>query len=175
MADRLPPPQRNSRQNNGSEKIVKAKSKKGLTKDDLFITGSIDVPFFAVTMALLTIGLVMLFSASYPYALQNEGNSYYFFGRQFIFAVLGVVVMLIVSKINYRWFKVFVIPLLVATIGLLCLVLVWHTDVPGGFKRWIPLGPFTMQPSDIAKFTITVVMASYVSDYFGKMKKMKSF
>ena len=62
MADRLPPPQRNSRQNNGSEKIVKAKSKKGLTKDDLFITGSIDVPFFAVTMALLTIGLVMLFS-----------------------------------------------------------------------------------------------------------------
>ncbi len=173
MADRLQPPRRNARQESGGEKIVKAKNKRILSKDNLFITGSIDVPLFAVIMALLTIGLIMLFSASYPYALQNEGNSYYYFGRQFIFAVAGIVVMLIVSKINYRWFKALVVPLLVVTIGLLCLVLVWHTNVPGGFKRWIPLGPFTMQPSDIAKFTITVVMASYVSDYFGKMKKVK--
>ena len=67
---------------------------------DLFTTGAIDIPFFALTIALLTIGLIMLFSSSYPYALQKYGDSYYFFKRQMIFAVLGIVVMLITSKLN---------------------------------------------------------------------------
>ena len=112
----------------------------------------------------------MLFSATYPYALQNRGDSYYFFKRQLIFAVVGIAAMLIMSKVNYRLIKVIVKPLTIVTILLLILVLFWHTDYKD-FKRWLPLGPFTLQPSDIAKFTICVVMAAYVSKFYSKMKK----
>ena len=140
---------------------------------DLFTTGAIDIPFFALTIALLTIGLIMLFSASYPYALQKYGDSYYFFKRQMIFAVLGIVVMLITSKLNYRYLKLINLPLLGFTLLCLVVVLFWHTDV-GDFKRWIPLGPITFQPSDVAKFSIIIVLADYCSKHFKDMKKIKT-
>lgn len=140
---------------------------------DLFTTGAIDIPFFALTIALLTIGMIMLFSSSYPYALQKYGDSYYFFKRQMIFAVLGIVVMLITSKLNYRYLKLINLPLLGFTLLCLVVVLFWHTDV-GDFKRWIPLGPITFQPSDVAKFSIIIVLADYCSKHFKDMKKIKT-
>lgn len=154
------------------EKIIRTKKGKGFSKGNFFVTGSIDIPFLAITIALLTIGLIMLFSASYPYAYYNrDHDSYYFFTRQFIFAVAGLVAMFIMSKINYRWLKVATIPLLAVTILLLIIVLFYHTDF-GDFKRWIPLfGGITFQPSDLAKFTIILTLASYISDYYGQMKK----
>jgi cell division protein FtsW len=170
MPELEPPVRRNYNKNQtkASSKVVKNKP---LKKTDVFTVGSIDVPFFALTMALLTIGLVMLFSASYPYALQNYGNSYYFFTRQLVFAVLGVIVMLVVSKINYKLLKVIVKPLLAVTLVLLVVVLFYHTNVDD-FKRWIPLGSFTLQPSDIAKFTIILTMASYVADNYKRMNRL---
>lgn len=154
------------------EKIIKTKKNKGFGKGSFFVTGSIDIPFLAITIALLTIGLIMLFSASYPYAYYNRNHdSYYFFTRQFIFAVIGLVAMFIMSKVNYRWLKVATIPLLAVTILLLITVLFYHTDF-GDFKRWIPLfGGITFQPSDLAKFTIILTLASYISDHYGQMKK----
>ncbi|MFR5876977.1 MAG: putative lipid II flippase FtsW [Eubacterium sp.] len=169
MSDRLEPPRKKLSEQMNEPKIVK-KNSKSLTKSDIFTLGGMDIPFFALTIALLTIGLVMLFSASYPYALQKYDDSYYFFKRQLVFAIAGVVVMLIVSKLNYRLLKVIEKPLFVVTIILLIVVLFWHTDVED-FKRWIPLGPFTLQPSDIAKFTIILTMATYVSKNYGKMKR----
>lgn len=168
MSDRLEPPRRKLSEQNNEHKIVKKKNK-SLTKSDIFTLGGMDIPFFALTIALLTIGLVMLFSASYPYALQKYDDSYYFFKRQLVFAIAGIVVMLVVSKMNYKLLKVIEKPLFVVTIILLIVVLFWHTDVDD-FKRWIPLGPFTLQPSDIAKFTIILTMATYVSKNYGKMK-----
>lgn len=159
----------------GEQKIIKTKTNRlGLSKDHFFVTGSIDIPFLALTIALLTIGLIMLFSASYPYAYYKQNHdSYYFFTRQFIFAVVGLIAMAIMSKINYKWLKVAVVPLLAVTLLLLVLVLFYHTNV-GDFKRWIPLpGGLTFQPSDLAKFTIILVFASYISDYYGKMKNFK--
>ena len=101
-------------------KIVRTNT--GIRKNDIFTVGSFDIPFFALTIALLTIGLVMLFSASYPYALQKYGDSYYFFKRQIVFAVAGVVAMLVMSKINYKLLKVIHRPLLIVTLLLLVVV-----------------------------------------------------
>ncbi|MBR7061151.1 MAG: cell division protein FtsW [Eubacterium sp.] len=128
------------------------------------------MPFFAITIALLTIGLVMLFSASYPYALQHRGSSYYFFNRQLFFAVVGVFVMLAVSKLNYKLLKVIIKPLFAITVLLLIVVLVYHTD-NGDFKRWIPIGGFTLQPSDIAKFTLILTLSFYCAKNYAKMSK----
>ncbi|MDD6728345.1 MAG: putative peptidoglycan glycosyltransferase FtsW [Eubacteriales bacterium] len=167
-------PENRKRQNSDSEKTVKAKKSLSLKKSDIFITGSIDIPFLGLTIALLTIGLIMLFSASYPYAYYYENkNSYYFFERQLIFAVVGLVAMFFMSKINYKLLKAFVKPLLFFTLACLVIVLFYHTNV-SDFKRWIPLfGGITFQPSDLAKFTIILTFASYISDYYRHMNTFK--
>lgn len=161
----------------GKENVLKPKNKDSFDKSSFFITGSMDIPFLGLTIALLTIGLVMLFSASYPYAYYNKDNSYYFFIRQMIFAVLGLVGMFVMSKLNYKILKGFVKPLLGVTIFFLVLVLFYHTNVGGAdgsdFKRWIPLFGFTFQPSDLAKFTLVLTLACYISDYYRQMKTVK--
>lgn len=157
---------------NNNEQIVVKPSKWKSFKDTYFLTGSIDIPFLGLTIALLTIGLIMLFSASYPYAYYYKDSSYYYFIRQILFAVAGLVAMLLMSKINYKILKAIYKPVFVVTIALLVIVLFHHTNVPN-FKRWIPLGPVTIQPSDLAKFTIILTLAVYISKYYKKMKTMK--
>lgn len=185
MADReLEPPRRSSRQNKSYEQPRQKKTKKqpknpfdsNSGMSFMVANGGFDLPFFAATLALVTIGLIMLFSATYPYALQNEGDSYYYFKRQFVFAVLGIIVMLVVSKVNYKFLKVIEKPLFAVSVFLLILVLFYHVDVNRNgedFKRWIPLGPITLQPSDIAKFALILVLAGYISKNYRKMKYIK--
>lgn len=157
---------------NNNEQIVVKPSKWKSFKDTYFLTGSIDIPFLGLTIALLTIGLIMLFSASYPYAYYYKDSSYYYFIRQILFAVAGLVAMLLMSKVNYKILKAIYKPVFVVTIALLVIVLFYHTNVQN-FKRWIPLGPVTIQPSDLAKFTIILTLAVYISKYYKKMKTMK--
>ncbi len=157
---------------NNNEQIVVNPSKWKSFKDTYFLTGSIDIPFLGLTIALLTIGLIMLFSASYPYAYYYKDSSYYYFIRQIVFAVAGLVAMLLMSKINYKILKAIYKPVFFVTIALLVIVLFYHTNFKN-FKRWIPLGPVTIQPSDLAKFTIILTLAVYISKYYKKMKTMK--
>lgn len=153
--------------------IVKPDRALSVKKDDILIVGSIDIPFLGLTIALLTIGLIMLFSASYPYAyFYKNQNSYYYFSRQLIFSVLGLAAMFILSKLNYKLLKAFSKPLLAVTIALLVIVLFYHTNF-NGFKRWIPIGSFTFQPSDLAKFTLILTLAVYISEYYKYMKTFK--
>ena len=153
-----------------------SKLKTGVRNSFLYAKGGFDVTFFAAVLALMTIGLVMLFSASYPYAYQKyNGDSYYFFKRQLIFAVLGVIVMIVVSKINYKWVRIIEKPLLVVTIFLLVLVLFYHVNLEDrseDFKRWIPLGPITLQPSDIAKFSLVLTLSAYIGKYRKYMQRL---
>ena len=66
--------------------------------------GQMDLPFLILTLLLTVIGLIMLFSASFPRAYYDTGDGTYYFKRQAAFAALGLVAMFIVSKINYqRW------------------------------------------------------------------------
>ena len=74
---------------------VKRKKRHGFWQE-----GSLDTGFLVTVLFLLTFGLVMLFSSSYAYSYERFGNSYKFISKQFIFAVIGVVFMLIISKIN---------------------------------------------------------------------------
>lgn len=153
-----------------------SKLKTGVRNSFLYAKGGFDVTFFAAVLALMTIGLVMLFSASYPYAYQKyNGDSYYFFKRQLFFAVLGVIVMIVVSKINYKWIKIIEKPLFVVTIFLLVLVLFYHVNLEDrseDFKRWIPLGPITLQPSDIAKFSLVLTLSAYIAKYRKYMQRL---
>ena len=79
--------------------------KKGMISNLLFAKGSMDIPFFVILMTIVTIGLVMLFSASYTYSYYNRGDSTQIFVRQLIFAIIGIVVMFLISRIRYEYFK----------------------------------------------------------------------
>lgn len=136
--------------------------------------GRVDISFLALVSVLLTTGLLMLFSASYAYALANEGNSYHFIIRQLIFAVAGFVVMLFVSKINYRFWRKFVWVLYGITVVLLSALLILPPMVPGATqKRWFVIGPISFQPSEIAKFAIILVFAHLISKNYKKMGTLK--
>lgn len=193
MPDNLPKPKpslRDKQAQNDNKKVKKhskkqarsqqvsttSKLKTGVRNSFLYAKGGFDVTFFAAVLALMTIGLVMLFSASYPYAYQKyNGDSYYFFKRQLFFAVLGVIVMIVVSKINYKWIKIIEKPLFAVTIFLLVLVLFYHVNLEDrseDFKRWIPLGPITLQPSDIAKFSLVLTLSAYIAKYRKYMQRL---
>ncbi len=121
--------------------------------------GSFDLPFLLLVIVILTFGLVMLFSASYTYAYyKNDGDSAYYFKRQLIFAVLGVIAMLAVSKVKYDYFKIFSIIALPISWVLLVIVLILPAKF-GEFHRWIYIGSFSFQPSEIAKLALIMFCA----------------
>lgn len=130
----------------------------------LFNTGAVDLYFLILVLILLAVGLVMLFSASYPYAYyNNDGDSLFYFRKQLFFAVSGIVIMMVVSKIKYGWFKVLTYPLLAITTVALIIVL-FLPDLPDtpGFKRWLYIPGTnlpTFQPSELAKIALVMFCA----------------
>ncbi len=139
----------------------------------LIQSGRIDVTFLSFVLVILTIGLVMLFSSSYAYSYEYYGNSYRFIIRQAAFAVVGVGVMLLMSKIDYHFWEKISIPVYLGTVGVLGVLLVLPPMVSGmDVKRWIVIGPINFQPSEIAKFAIVILFAKLISS---NQKRMKDF
>ncbi len=136
--------------------------------------GKLDIPFLSFVLILLSIGLVMLFSASYAYSYTNYGNSYRFISRQALFAVLGVAVMLGVSKIDYHIYKKLSWIIYIGTNLLLVLLLILPPMVQGSdVKRWFAVGGFSFQPSEFAKFSIIVLFSSWLSSNPMKIRKLR--
>ena len=134
--------------------------------------GKIDVTFLVLVLVLLTFGLVMLFSASYAFAFYNEGNSFYYIERQLFFAVVGVVAMLAVSQVNYKILQKYSLLLFAGAVVLLLIADIFMRD-QYGFARWIYIGTFSFQPSEIAKFAIIVLFAHFASTNADKMQTFK--
>ena len=132
----------------------------------------LDMVFLFLVMLLVIIGTLMMFSASYPSGYAYKGNSFYYLNRQLIFVVIGTAVMIGASYFDYRilsgklTFIIYVIALL--TLGL---VLVIPTD--SDVKRWIYIGSFSIQPSEIAKFAIILFCAQMGSSNVSEMGTFK--
>ncbi len=135
--------------------------------------GKMDITFLSFVMILLTLGLVMLFSASYAYSLEYYDSSYRFIIRQAVFAAVGIVAMLITSRIPYHfWRRISVLCYIVAVL-LLGFLLVIPPMVSGmDVKRWIVIGPVNFQPSEIAKFAIITLFSSVIAANYRQMKKL---
>lgn len=132
----------------------------------------LDMPFFFINMAILVVGLVMMFSASYPNAYYyKNGDSYYFIRSQLIWAVIGVVAMIAVSYFDYHHFHKFAVPIL--GVSFVLLVVVLFMPMVNGVHRWIPLGPIGFQASEITKFAIVLSFAHFISVNFKKMDTFK--
>ena len=120
-----------------------------------------DVPYFMLTVMLMSVGLVMLFSASYSAAYYKYANATYFFTRQVLFALAGFVVMFIVMVFPYQIYHKFSVPALLVSFLLLILVLFIGENYNNA-TRWISIGElFTIQPSEIAKAAVIISFSSF--------------
>lgn len=131
----------------------------------------LDMPFCLLVLVLLTIGITMMFSASYPIAYTETGDSYYYLKRQIIFAVIGIGAMIGLSFINYRVFYRFAKPLL--AISYIALIIVLFLPGVNGVRRWIGFTSFNIQASEITKFCLIVFFAYWGTKYADKMQYMK--
>ena len=138
----------------------------------LSIGKGLDVPFCLIILVLLAVGITMMFSASYPVAYYGQGDSYYYLKRQLIFAVIGIVLMLAVSYLDYHHYHRFAAVILGASYFALLLVLVIPGQ-EGGVHRWIYIGPVGIQASEISKFAVILFLAHWGSRYYDKMGTLK--
>ena len=122
-----------------------------------------DYPLLIFTLLLFIFGTAMVFSAGAPYAAARYNDAFYFIKRQIIWGAIGIVTMAIASKIPASAYKKVSAPLYFFTLVLLALVLVIGL-VGNGAKRWISIGPITIQPSEIAKLSLILMLAKYFSD-----------
>ena len=128
-----------------------------------------DLPFLAILLALLSFGLLMLYSAGYAVALYRRGDAYTYIRPQLLFAALGAVAMYMASRIDYHIWHKLAWPLLGISLALLVVVL--FMPEYNGCKRWIVLpGLGTLQPSEIAKFSVVLVFSHIISLNHDRMK-----
>ena len=115
-----------------------------------------------VTLGLVAFGLVMVYSASSARAALAADDPAYYLKRQAAYALLGLVALAVFSRTDFRRLRYLVPPLLLASFALLVAVLVIGTPVNGA-KRWLTLGPATLQPSELAKLALALWVAAYLS------------
>ena len=136
--------------------MAKKKKEKNFSS---FLNNPIDFTLVITILLLLGIGLVMVLSASSPSALSKYGNSYNYFSKQLLFAVLGLIFMYVISKIDYRFYKKFYKYAWILSVILLVAVKLAGREVNGA-KRWIYItDALSFQPSEIVKFLMIVFYA----------------
>lgn len=132
----------------------------------------IDLPFCLLILILLVIGTIMMFSASYAFSYYTVGDSYFYLKRQILFIVLGIAAMAVMSFFNYNKLHKIAPFVLGAAYFALLLVLILPS-AEGGVRRWIPLGIFNIQPSEIAKLAVILFFAHWASKYYKLMQLPK--
>ncbi|OLN25839.1 Cell division protein FtsW [Desulfovibrio sp. DV] len=136
-------------------------------------TGTFDFWLLGAALLLAGLGLVMVFSSSGVMAERLNGNRYYFFERQALFALISLVLMTICAWMPRKVLHGPVYLWLFAIIGLLVLTMVPPFSVKaGGARRWMHLGPISLQPMELAKVVLVMYLAYFFSQ---KQKLVRSF
>lgn len=128
---------------------------------------------FIITLILLMIGVVMVYSSSAIYAHEKFGDSAFFLKKHLWFLFIGFVFMLRIMSINLAEIERFAKVLMIAAILLLALVLIPRIGISaGGARRWFRIGTLSFQPSEVAKFTLILYLASFFSRKGYKIKNL---
>ncbi len=132
---------------------------------------SVDLTFLVMVMLLLVFGLVMMFSASYAQGYYREGNSYHYIVRQLAWAALGLLAMFAFSRMDYHVWRKLAWILFPAVVILL--ILCFFMPAVNDAHRWIFIGSFQFQPSELAKFSLVLLFAHLLTSNEKKMWKFK--
>ncbi len=122
-----------------------------------------DKSLITAIIILLFFGLVALFSASSVISYQNFGVTYHYAIKQFFYAILGVILFFLVSRIQYTWWKKFAVFFLFISIFMLILVYVPGIESDyGTANRWIKLFGFSFQPAELVKLSFLLYLATWM-------------
>ena len=128
-----------------------------------------------LVMTIVFIGLMMVYSASNIWAGYKFNDSLYYIKRQALFAVIGIIAMFIFSKIDYHIYKKNANKILIFCFILMILVLIPGLgSVRGGSRSWFNLGIISLQPSELFKIAIIIYSASYISNHYHELKRLKA-
>jgi cell division protein FtsW len=125
--------------------------------------GQIDAHILVlVTLGLTAFGLVMVYSATSAPAALGGGDPVFYLKRESIYAAIGVVLLVIASRVDYRTLRYLAPLLMLASLGLCLAVLVLGQEVNGA-RRWLGVGSLAFQPSELAKLSLAIWAASYLA------------
>jgi len=133
-----------------------------------------DVLLLAACVLLLSIGIIMVYSASQVTAYEKLDDTFYYLKKQAIWALIGLFAMISVMKIDYWKYKKMAVPFLIFAFALLVIVL-----LPGigrtvkGAQRWLGVGPLTLQPSEVIKLSLVLFMAYGLAKYRDRLRYFK--
>lgn len=134
--------------------------------------GPVDAVLAAVVVALIGFGVVMVYSASAIEATVRYRDAQFFLKRQAVYAVVSVIAMFIMSRLDYRRLKVLTYPVLFTVAGMLLATVVGLGHKAGNAYRWIAIGPVHVQPAEVAKLGIVLWLAYSLSK---KAERIRSF
>ncbi len=153
------------------ERQLRAAEKERKWQEDVVrVRGGVDRIMLAIILILVCLGSIMVFSASYPVAIAEGRDSLFYVKRQIIVAAAGLVLMLIASVIPYRWYKKWG-PFAAYGVSIILLIAVLFIGKSEGeAKRWIGIGSFTLQPSELMKVSLVLILAWYIEKFKPKME-----
>ena len=134
-------------------------------------------PFFfllGLTLLLVIFGLVMVASASSVDSLRQTNSAYNVFGRQAIYAGIGLVFMLIVSRVPVSWIRTLAPAALFTTLGLQLLTVIFGEDINGN-RNWLAIGPITLQPSEFLKIGLILATAAIIANNYQHRENFKTW
>lgn len=136
----------------------------------------IDKALLIDIIILSVFGLLYVFSASNVVASYRYDDEFYFFKRQLLFLVIGMIGMYIMTKINIEKIKKYTSYIFYVFLGLLIIVLIPGIGlVRGGARSWIGVGIFSIQPAEFMKIGLILLLSKYLSEYHDELKKFKNF
>src|SRR5690606_16186885 len=132
-----------------------------------------DVLIVAAVVLLLALGVVTVMSAASVTDLLQYNDPYYHVKRQLVWAVLGVIAMTVLARVDYRLLRALTLPALAGAFLLLVLVL-FVGSAAGGARRWLGFGFISVQPSEVAKLALVMYTAAYVAQRRNDMHRFFS-
>ena len=168
-----------SAQTRGAKPVARRRVSAGLIKpeDIIRIRGGVDRPMLLIIILLVCFGSVMVFSASFAYALQTYGDSYYFIKKQLEFIAVGVVGMSVAIMFDYRWVKKVTTYVFIAAVILLVAVLFTGLgSSTGTAERWLEIpGVIRFQPSELMKLALVLMLAKYIANHEAEITDYSNF
>lgn len=128
----------------------------------------------ACVILLLVVGLIMVTSSSYYYAYSSYDDSMYFFRRQVIWSLIGIVAMLIISRVPLTWIRGMAFPIYLFSVFCSVLVLFIGTSANGS-TRWLGVGSLSFQPAELAKLAVAIYISKLVEDNQKTIGTLKTF
>ncbi|MDD5167232.1 MAG: putative lipid II flippase FtsW [Syntrophales bacterium] len=123
-----------------------------------------DMLLMIVTLILVTVGTVMIYSSSSIMAMERFKDGQFFLKKQILFVVLGLAMMILLQRIPYEYLRHFAYPGVIVSVVLLILVLIPHVGVRvGGASRWLRLGPISFQVTEFVKIGVVLFLAHFLT------------